>query len=214
VSRNSPRRRLEIDVNRPSDLLPRVYPNGKLGGLTIRGAPPANLGEFLAVTVRVKKPSRAFSFVGQLAWARRKGSKQLSESYGIDFQPEDDATVARMLAFARNEVGPEATRLEARIPVAVAIKLIHGGQERREQLADVSYGGAFVRTWNVLDVDSLVEVVVRPKRALFSVRLSGRVAWVRKLGDSPGMGIEFFDLDGSLRQRVERLIAPLTTESS
>lgn len=201
--------RLQLSVAQPADLLPRVYPNGKQGGLTLDGQPPGALGEFVALSVRVRRPARQFELSGQIAWARRKGSRQLHESFGVDFLEADHPTVDRMLAFARNEVLAEATRLEQRVQVELPIKLIHRDVSRRERLADLSHGGAFVRTWDPLDVDEVVELVVRAPSTLFSVHLKGRVAWVRRVGNAAGMGIEFFDLDGSLRPTVERLLARL-----
>lgn len=200
---------LHLIVAAPGDLLPRFYPNGKLGGLSVDGGWPGALGEFVTLTVRVRKPPREFVFLGQVAWARRKGSKQLLECFGVDFQPDDDTTINRMLAFARNEVSAETTRLERRVEIELPIKLLHGKTSRRERLADLSHGGAFVRTWDPLDVDEVVELVVRPPSSLFSLHLKGRVAWVRRVGDASGMGIEFFDLDGSLRRDVDKLLARL-----
>lgn len=200
------RHTVQLVVPTPGDLLPRFYPNGKQGGLSVDGQPPGALGEFVKVTVRVRKPPREFTLTGQLAWARLKGSKQLHECYGVDFQPDDDGTIARMLAFARNELPAETMRHERRVQVELPIKLIHGGQSRRERLADLSYGGAFVRTWDPLEVDENVELVVRPPSSLFSLHFKGRVAWVRRLGEVSGMGVEFFDLDGGLRQAVDRLL--------
>lgn len=196
---------LHLIVSTPGDLLRRFYPNGKLGGVSLDGQPPGALGELVTVMVRVRKPPREFVFGGQVAWARRKGSKQLHECYGVDFRDDDDATIGRMLAFAREEVSAESTRLKRRVQVEFPIKLVHGKTSRRERLADLSHGGAFVRTWDPLNVDEVVELVVRPKAALFPLHLRGRVAWVRRVGDA-GMGIEFFDLDGSLRRDVDRLL--------
>jgi uncharacterized protein (TIGR02266 family) len=194
-------------VSAPGDLLPRFYPNGKLGGLSVDGQPPGALGEFVTLTVRVRKPPREFVFTAQVAWARRKGSKQRSECFGVDFQEADDATIGRMLAFARNEVPAETTRLERRVQVELPIKLLHGTTSRRERLADLSHGGAFVRTWDPLDVDEIVEVVVRPPNSIFSLRLKGRVAWVRRVGDASGMGIEFLDVQGTVRRDVDKLLS-------
>lgn len=205
----SSQQQLHLIVAAPGDLLPRFYPNGKLGGLSLDGGWPGALGEFVKLTVRVRKPPREFVFQGQVAWARRKGSKQLVECFGVDFQPDDDTTLNRMLAFARNEVSAETTRLERRVEIELPIKLLHGKTSRRERLADLSHGGAFVRTWDPLDVDEVVELVVRPPSSLFSLHLKGRVAWVRRVGDASGMGIEFYDLDGSLRRDVDKLLARL-----
>lgn len=203
---STPHHHVHLIVETPGDLLPRCYPNGRLGGLTLNGQAPGALGELVKVTVRVRRPPREFVLGGQIAWARHKASKQLHESFGIDFRDDDDSTVSRMLAFARNEVSAETTRLERRVSLELPIKLVHGSRSRRERLSDLSHGGAFVRTWDPIDVDEVVELVVRPPSSLFSLHFKGRVAWIRRVGDAAGMGIEFFDLDGSLRSSVDRLL--------
>lgn len=197
---------LHLVVSTPAELITRVYPNGKLGGLAMDNQPPGALGEFVKVVVRVRRPPREFTFSGQIAWARRKASKQLQVSYGVDFAGDEDATVTRMLAFARDEVPADATRFERRVPVGLPIKLLHGNRTRKDWLTDLSHGGAFVRTWNPIEVDEIVELVIRPPSSLFSVHLNGRVAWVRRGGEAPGMGIEFLDLTGTLRRDVDKLI--------
>lgn len=201
--------RVHCSVAAPAELLARVYPNGKLGGLTVDGTPPGALGEFVSLTVRVRRPPREFHIGTQLAWARRKPSKSLHESFGLDFLEADHALVERMLAFARDEVVATETRVERRFTLELPIKLVHGSGVRRERLGDLSHGGAFVRTWDPLEVDEHVELVVRPPAALFAVHLKGRVAWVRRAGAATGMGIEFFDLDGRLHATVDQLLARL-----
>lgn len=200
---------VHLVVSTPGELLERFYPNGKIGGLTIDHQPPGALGEFVQLVVRVRKPSREFSVGGQLAWARRKASKQLLERYGVDFLTDDDHTVVRMLAFARAELPATAMRLERRVPAELSLKLLHAQGTRRERLADLSHGGAFVRTWDPLSVDTPVELVVRRPSSIFSLRLKGRVAWVRRVGDAPGMGIAFVELSDATRRELEGLLGRL-----
>ena len=201
---------LILEVASPSDLLARHYPNGKLGGLSIEGLCPGALGEFVQLTVRVRRPSREFSLRGQLAWARHKGSKMLAECFGVDFMPEDDAVRLRLLAFARAEVSAYATRLEQRVQVELPVRVLHDGLVRKEFLADLSTGGALIRTSDPIGLGERVELVVRPRLSLLGVHVKGRVAWVRRTGQHPGMGIEFIDADGSARARVDRLLARYT----
>ncbi|GMU60844.1 MAG: hypothetical protein AMXMBFR34_26070 [Myxococcaceae bacterium] len=199
-----------LAVGQPHELAERYYPNGKLGGLALDGKAPGPLGLHVELTVRVRKPARSFVVRGQLAWARHKAPRGQTAAYGVDFLPEDDATRVRLLAFARNEVHPEATRLEQRLQVELPVRLVHEGTTRREYLADLSSGGAFVRTWNPLQPGEQVELSVRPPLSFFGLTLKGRVAWTRTTGAHPGMGIEFVEEGGEARDRVERLLAKLT----
>ena len=203
---------VSLEVSEPDALLERLYPNGKLGGVTVSGKSPGALGQHVLLTVRVRRPTRReFTLRGQLAWARYKASKALGASFGIDFLPEDDATRQRLLAFARQEVGSEATRFEPRVQVELSVRLVHAGRLRREFLADLSPGGAFIRTWDPIPLDERVELVVRGPLQLRALRLQGRVAWLRQTGDDPGMGIEFIERDDATRHRISDLIAKLTS---
>lgn len=199
-----------LAVGQPHELAERYYPNGKLGGLTLEGKAPGSLGMLVQLTVQVKKPSRTFVVKGQLAWARHQAARGQTPAFGVDFLPEDDATRVRLLAFARDEVEDRATRLEDRLQVELPVRLVHEGTTRKEYLADLSAGGAFVRTWNPLQPGEQVELAVRPPRSLMSFSLKGRVAWTRTTGQHPGMGIAFDDDDGGARERVEKLLAKLS----
>lgn len=201
-----------LSVETPAALVHRYYPNGTLGGLSVDGRLPAALGTRTVLTVTVKKPVREFTVRGVLAWVRHSTNRQVG-SFGVDFIPDDDATRVRLLAFARNEVDADAVRVEKRVQVELPVRLVHAGQTRREFLADLSTGGAFVRTWNPLPVGEQVHLAVKPPGALavllpMSLDLAGRVAWARTTGDHPGMGIEFA-ADDEARARVEKLLARL-----
>lgn len=199
-----------LEVAEPRQLLKRYYPNGRLGGLTVDGRPPSALGQHVVLSVRVKKPAREFILRGQVAWARVKGSKQLAESYGIDFLPEDDAMRVRLLAFARNELPDDVTRLEHRVQVELPARIIYEGRSRSEFLADLSPGGAFIRTWDPLEPHVLLELLVRPPRSFLGLQLHGRVAWQRRAGSDPGMGVEFVNTDPVMRERIKRLLERLS----
>lgn len=195
-------------VEQPQDVVVRYYPNGKLGGIALDGEPPAQLGVTIRVTVRVKQPVREFSFQGVLAWARHRAARQPA-SFGVDFTASDEASRTRLLAFARNEVAPEAVRGERRLQVELPVRVVHEGGTRKERLADLSLGGAFVRTPRPLRVGEIVELSVRAPLSIGAVSLRGYVVWSRGLGPQTGMGIEFV-LDSRTRAKLERLLARLT----
>jgi uncharacterized protein (TIGR02266 family) len=194
-------------VEHPRELVERYYPNGKLGGITFDGEPPGSLGSAVKVTVRVKMPAREFSFEGILAWARHRAARQPA-SYGVEFTPADVASRARLLAFARAEVSPEAMRNERRLHVEWPVRVVHQGKAWKERLADLSLGGAFVRTQSPLRPGELVELSLRPPSSLLRLRVRGYVVWERQDGNLKGMGIEFV-ADSATKGRLARLLARL-----
>jgi uncharacterized protein (TIGR02266 family) len=198
-------------VETPSELINRYYPNGKLGGLRVDGKRPAALGSSLTLTVKVKRPAREFNVRGQLAWVRHEAPRQ-PPSFGVDFLPAEDGTRVRLLAFARDEVPAEAVRAERRVPVELPVRLLHDGHERREVLADLSTGGAFVRTPDPLAAGELVQLFLKQPGSFAALRgtlsLKGYVAWSRNEGEQAGMGIEFV-VDEATRAKLQRLLARL-----
>ncbi len=197
-----------LQVASPDELAALYYPNGRLGGLSVPGKAPGALGEFILLRVEVRRPARQFVVKGQLAWVRHKSGPNQPTGYGLDFQPEDDATRVRLLAFARQEVSSDATRIELRQQVELQVRLVHDGHQRRELMADLSTGGAFVRTWNPLPVGAQVQLSLRPPLALTALQLKAQVAWVRLAGDHPGMGLEF-ETDEAQRLKLGKLIVKL-----
>lgn len=192
----------------PVDLAEHYYPNGRLGGLSVFGKAPGALGQLVQLRVEVVRPSRQFILRGQLAWVRHKSGPGQPTGYGVDFLPEDDATRVRLLAFARQEVASDATRIERRQQVELKVRLVHEGQPRKELVADLSPGGAFVRSWNPLPVGTVVQLFLRPPLSFSALELGGHVAWVRLAGEHPGMGVEF-DRDEGLRLKIEKLLEKL-----
>jgi uncharacterized protein (TIGR02266 family) len=198
-----------LQVRSPAELAERYYPNGRLGGLTLEGKAPGALGQRVALRVEVHKPARVFVLGGQLAWARHKAAPGQLAGYGVDFLPEDDATRVRLLAFAREEVSSDAVRAEARHQVELKVKLVHEGRERKETTADLSTGGAFIRTWNPLPVGARVQVFLRPPLSLLPLGVTAHVAWVRLAGEHPGMGLGF-EHDEVVQAKLEKLVAKIS----
>ena len=200
--------RVELNVAFPADIVTRFYPNGKLGGLTIDGPSPSALGQIVDLSVRIERPLREFTVRGQLAWARHKGSRHLKECFGIDFLGLDDSS-HRLMAFARRDLDPESTRGTVRLLTDLKVRITHLGQTRREFLADLSEGGAFVRSGMPAEVGELLELHLRPPGSLTSMMLNARVAWVRATGNEPGMGLEFLDGDTKVAERLGKVLARL-----
>ena len=204
--------KLTLELRRPKDLLERVLPNGQLGGLVLEGTLPSALGTRVPLTVRFAEPAeRHFKVEVQLAWVRHKGSAALNlkEGYGVDFVAEDTAGRDRLLAYAREELATASSRSDVRIFTNLPVKIRHDGRVRKESLIDLSEGGAFVRTGMFLPVGAVLDFAVRPPRSLRSIRVRGRVAWLRKTGDARGFGVEFVYDDPRQAIRVRKLVERL-----
>lgn len=197
-----------LKVSSPEELAERYYPNGRLGGLSINGKTPGALGQLVRLRVDVARPARQFLIKVQLAWARHKAGPGQPAGYGLDFLPDEDATRVRLLAFARKELAADATRAELRQHVELPVRLVHQGRPRTELVADLSPGGAFVRSWNPLPVGAHLRLSLRPPRSWNQLELDGHVAWVRLAGEHAGMGVRFVE-DEATNLKLEKLLLSL-----
>src|SRR5581483_10189350 len=145
-----------LEVAFPADILNRLYPNGKLGGLTLDGKAPGALGQLVALTVKVQRPERSVDVRGQLAWARHSGSARLKQCFGVDFVGDPE----RLLSFAKAQLEPEALRAAPRVVADLPVRITHEGVTRKEFLVDLSQGGAFVRSASPLEVGAPIELHV------------------------------------------------------
>jgi Tfp pilus assembly protein PilZ len=197
---------IKLSYPSPRALNEKLYANGHLGGVTVEAEAPDELGARVELSIEVERPPRSFVVLGQIAWARRKASKALGFSYGVDFVAEQGDLAQRLVAFARNQMGESAMRYQRRFVFDLKATVTYGGISRVEHVADLSVGGAFVRTTEVIATDQLINIKLRLPGHLFATSVKARVAWSRTGADS-GIGIEFIDDDGTLHQRLERLLS-------
>jgi Tfp pilus assembly protein PilZ len=198
-----------LEVEHGDEVLQRMYPNGRLGGLRVDGAAPAVVGARVDLLLWVKQPrAQHFNAHTRLAWVRHRGTPRLRECFGLDFLPGAASGRERLLGFLHGQVDTQKLRAHERFSVEWPVVLNHAGVARRETLADLSFGGAFLRTHTVLSLGSPLELNVRAPGALLPIKLAARVVWVRRSGDDAGMGLEFQNTGRGtekLRKLVERL---------
>ena len=102
-------------------------------------------------------------------------------------------------------------RRSARTPVTVRIEYATVDAIFSEFTHNVNEGGLFIETDQPLDVDEQVQLVFRLPGSHRSLRVRGRVAWVRPDADgvASGMGIEFEELDAEARSEINRVVQRL-----
>jgi uncharacterized protein (TIGR02266 family) len=78
---------------------------------------------------------------------------------------------------------------------------------------NISQGGIFINTRKPVPVGTVVRLIVQLPGAEFPFDISGRVtrvaAWDKRTIAAPGMAVEFIDLDGDKRARIEEFVARL-----
>ncbi len=200
----------EVEFERADELLQRLYPNGRLGGLTLDGISPATAGARVGLVVHILSPARRhFSVRTRVSWVLRKGARGVNECFGLDFLEEDAGARQRLVDFAMGKGSLETARYEQRLQTDLPVVLNFDGSHRHEKLADLSLGGAFVQSQAPLPAGSEVALTVRPPRALMRLHLPARVAWMRDTGDATGMGLAFGLQSPKQAERLQKLLARL-----
>jgi type IV pilus assembly protein PilZ len=103
-------------------------------------------------------------------------------------------------------------RLEHELPVAYRTV----GSFLTDWATNISRGGLFINTRKTLPVGTLVKLIIQLPGAAFPFDMAGRVTrvaeWDNCTNVSPGMGIEFVELDCSKRDRIESFVERLRRE--
>lgn len=103
-------------------------------------------------------------------------------------------------------------RLEHELPVAYRSV----GSFLTDWATNISRGGMFINTRKPLPVGTLVKLIIQLPGAAFPFDMAGRVTrvaeWDNCTNVSPGMGIEFVELDCSKRDRIESFVERLRRE--
>ncbi|ABF87998.1 hypothetical protein MXAN_3788 [Myxococcus xanthus DK 1622] len=107
---------------------------------------------------------------------------------------------------------PRAPRLEYELPVAY--RSVSGFVT--DWAVNLSKGGLYINTDKPLAVDTVVRLLVTLPGAHFPVELKGRVTRTNAVGvpapQSPGMAVEFLDVDEDKRTRIAEFVERLRSE--
>lgn len=104
---------------------------------------------------------------------------------------------------------PRAHRVDYELPVAY--RSVAGFVT--DWAVNLSRGGLYINTDKPMPVDTVVRLLVTLPGAHFPVELKGRVTRVNAPGvpatQSPGMAVEFVDVDDDKRSRIEEFVERL-----
>ena len=106
-----------------------------------------------------------------------------------------------------------APRVEYELPVAYSS--VSGFVT--DWAVNLSRGGLYINTDKPLPVDTVVRLLVTLPGAHFPVELKGRVTRINAMGavaanQSPGMAVEFVDVDDDKRPRIGEFVERLRSE--
>ena len=102
-------------------------------------------------------------------------------------------------------------RRSSRTPLSVRVSYATVDALFSEFTRNVNEGGMFVATETPPELDTRVTLKFQLPGSEEPIQASGRVAWIQSAeGDEPaGMGIEFEELGGKARARIDELVREL-----
>ena len=103
-------------------------------------------------------------------------------------------------------------RRSARTPIVVRVDYSTVDSFFSEFTRNINEGGLFIETDEPCPVDTVVSLQFQVPGGDEPVRVRGRVVWLDE-GGAPGMGIEFEDLDGAARARINQLVRRLKSDA-
>lgn len=120
--------------------------------------------------------------------------------------------IKRMLSrsFSPGGTEPAADRRESlRVPTRLGASFATVGEIRRSLMTNLSCGGVFIRTEDLVDVGTRLELCIHIDESGEDIRVRAEVV-SHNVGpsfgsDEHGMGMRFLDLDEATRKQIEKL---------
>ena len=92
-----------------------------------------------------------------------------------------------------------------RVQASIAAAFRTGRKFQLGAILNISQNGFFIKTENLLPMDTELLLHIRLPNAPESIAIEGRVVWAKQLSSvsPPGMGIEFIRADAETRKKIE-----------
>jgi Tfp pilus assembly protein PilZ len=188
-------------------------PSGGHGGVFCPTRSKLQVGDLVAVRVRLGRRQPPMVIYGRVAW-RRPGRHLLKirAGIGVEFLPGEQAKCEYLLETADLGASAHSRRRHERIPVDLPItwRPVGSNEGLRGTLRDIGRGGAFVLSRALVPYESLVVLEIAPPGAEVPMAFIGRVAWTGKTGDENVFGIEWRARDAGGGRRIKELVRRLT----
>ncbi len=172
------------------------------------------LGERVKLVVKFPTEERIFWLNGMVIGRRVASSGIPPLPAGIEIEIERDAhrSLQMLLDHAGGKEVYVKERRSQRLPCSFVVTYRRDADFLQEFTADLSEGGTFIRTAEVLEVGTEVECRLKPPGHLMGIKLTGKVAWVRERGQPTGMGVEFAFKSERQRRKVRDLVEKLASD--
>ncbi len=188
------------------EFLKLFFKEGEAGSVFVPGNTQCRPSDPVRLALFFEEEQRTFRVRGTVRWKRMTKSRRLPIGMAVEIMPDDREALNLILDYAH---GREVnwTERDERVPAQIQIHYATGSVFLSDVTEDVSRGGVFLRTEEPLQVGDSLRLKLKLPGDFFSVRVGGRVTWVR---DKPrGVGIQFTFDNGRSQNRVQRIVDEL-----
>lgn len=194
--------------------LSAYFHQGELGSVFVPGDSKVRAGEHVDLELRFVAEDRTVRLTGILRWKRSTPGPKLPAGVAIELMPNERHIRDTLIDFANGREVKWIERSSERLPVHMVIEYASSSVFLSDFTDDLSDGGAFIVTDELLPIGTELRLKLKPPGELFALRLKGKVAW-QQLEGRRGIGVTFeFEGDrtkdkihklcGELRKQVHR----------
>lgn len=183
------------------------------GGLFVPTRRPREHGEHVILDIRAPKLSLSVMIRGQVVWTRSgRGPDGKRPGMGVQFLPGEHHKRDYLLAVIRGRPPVwKSERRHARLPLHMP-GCWHLADDRAMYpctISDISLGGAFLETSNVMPAGTSLVVQVSMPGSVAQHAIAGKVAWSSDNPGRSGMGVAFKSRDMAGKRRIRELVRRL-----
>jgi hypothetical protein len=167
---------------------------------------PPNTGSRITVDVLFNDGPR-FVVRGRVVWRRPATDRRVRAGVGVEVDRSYEAALRFLHSWSTGEM-PER-RVHPRLPIRLRVAYGVQGQRRINFTRDVSAGGVYIHSAQLLGRNEPIQVSLAPPSGSASVPLMGRVTRCDELDQTPGMAICLDFNDPASQRRFAEFVAEL-----
>ena len=179
------------------------------GGIFVLGDVDVALGDEVDLEIHFHEEQVRFHIRALVKWKRANlGRRSMLPGVGLEFLPSEEGTRAQLLAFVDGQQVAHVERESRRYGLHIDARLAAQTHALHNCVTDdLSEGGCFLLTDQVVPIGSRVSLKLRAPQALFGwVTVDGTVVWRRQEEGRSGLGIEFLFDGNRVREKVRRVV--------
>lgn len=215
---SSDNRKISLRYLEKKEFLKYFLPEIGIGGLQWVTNKNPEHGEVMPLTIRFAGYPQLFELEARVVWRKSKPPMRsdLPEGVGLEFTSKSSAALRELQHFAESEESAALQaiddRSEARIRVNLEVEYLFGEEMVRERVLDISAGGLFISTENILPEDDRFVFFLHDDNFVRPWVMEGRVVWTNREGKKKGFAVKCLFDSRKHKREVRQYVAALAEE--